>query len=346
MAVLTQNGETNIYHVPLESGGQRLDKVLVALVGDVSRARLQTLIRDGCVRVDGAFVADPKHKVADGAEIVLRLPPPAPGVPQPEPIPLDVVFEDDHVIVINKPAGLVVHPGAGHSGGTLVNALLAHCGDSLSGIGGVVRPGIVHRLDRDTTGLLVATKTDQAHRALSAQFSAHGADGRMSRRYRALAWGKLPRPIGTIDAPLARSVANRLRITVTDPPRGRHAVTHYKVLNCYSSGAPYRGKPNGDEVSDLQLELETGRTHQIRVHLAHIRHPLLGDAVYGAGFKTRISALRSDAACAVGSLGRQALHAAHLGFEHPVTGAALVFDAPLPDDLTRVMTALSCPSPT
>ena len=195
-------------------------------------------------------------------------------------MPLVVVYEDAHLIVIDKPAGLAVHPGPGHATGTLVNALIAHCGESLSGIGGVRRPGIVHRLDKDTTGLLVVAKTDKAHAGLAEQFAAHGADGRLERRYRALAWGAPERPRGAIDAALARSNANRTKIAVVAEAAGRHAVTRYTVLETYGSGAAK--KPIA---SLLELELETGRTHQIRVHLAHVGHPLLGDMTYGAGFK-------------------------------------------------------------
>ena len=316
--------------VPEDCAGERLDKVLAALVSDLSRARLQALIREGCVTVDGRGVTDAKTRAVAGASIVVAVPAPEPALPQAQALPLKVVYEDDALIVIDKPAGLVVHPGAGHADGTLVNALIAHCGDSLSGIGGVRRPGIVHRLDRDTSGLLVVAKTDAAHHGLSEQFAAHGADGRMSRRYRALAWGTLTRPAGFIDAPLARSTTHRTRMAVVGEDRGRHAVTHYRVTATYAGGA----------VSDLDLELETGRTHQIRVHMAHIRHPLLGDPVYGAGFKTRAAHLNEAAAAALAALGRQALHAAHLGFEHPLTGQAMAFDAELPEDLARLVTAL------
>ena len=212
-------------------------------------------------------------------------------------MPLVVVYEDAHLIVIDKPAGLAVHPGPGHATGTLVNALIAHCGESLSGIGGVRRPGIVHRLDKDTTGLLVVAKTDKAHAGLAEQFAAHGADGRLERRYRALAWGAPERPRGAIDAALARSNANRTKIAVVAEAAGRHAVTRYTVLETYGGG----GEAKKPIASLLELELETGRTHQIRVHLAHVGHPLLGDMTYGAGFK---ASARNLVARGAGGAGR------------------------------------------
>jgi len=258
-----------------------------------------------------------------------------PAEPRGEKLPLQVVYEDAHLIVIDKPAGLVVHPAAGHASGTLVNALIAHCGDSLSGIGGVKRPGIVHRLDKDTSGLLVVAKTDAAHAGLSEQFAAHGADGRLHRAYVALAWGVPPRGRGMIDAPLSRSKVNRLKIAVVRDGEGRHAVTHYEVLQRFDDR-------EGEPVAALvRLVLETGRTHQIRVHMAHIGHPLLADPVYGRGFVTRAARLGAESQAALDALGRQALHAAELGFEHPVTGKHLEFTSQLPPDLARLVSALS-----
>jgi 23S rRNA pseudouridine1911/1915/1917 synthase len=258
-----------------------------------------------------------------------------PAAPQPQAIPLAVVYEDAHLIVIDKPKGLAVHPGPGHATGTLVNALIAHCGASLSGIGGVRRPGIVHRLDKDTTGLLVVAKTDRAHAGLAEQFAAHGVDGRLERRYQALVWGAPERPRGSIDAALARSSANRTKIAVVREAAGRHAVTRYAVLETYGGGAT---KPIA---SLLELELETGRTHQIRVHLAHIGHPLLGDMTYGAGFKASARNLGDAAQAALEALGRQALHAGTLAFVHPVTGKRLRFTSPLPADMARLAAALA-----
>jgi 23S rRNA pseudouridine1911/1915/1917 synthase len=252
-----------------------------------------------------------------------------------EAVALAIVYEDADLIVIDKPKGLAVHPGPGHAKGTLVNALIAHCGASLSGIGGVRRPGIVHRLDRDTTGLMVVAKSDRAHQGLAEQFAAHGADGRLERGYRALTWGQPDRPRGVIDAALARSTANRTKIAVvTGEGAGRRAVTRYQVLETFAGGGP-------EPVACLmRLVLETGRTHQVRVHLAHIGHPLLGDMTYGAGFKASARKLSPEAQAALAALGRQALHAAELAFVHPVTGRRLAFESRLPDDMAALVAAL------
>ncbi len=231
----------------------------------------------------------------------------------PEPIALDIVYEDGDLIVIDKPPGLVVHPGAGNETGTLVNALIAHCGESLSGIGGVKRPGIVHRLDKDTSGLLVVAKNDRAHKALSEQFAAHGRDGRLERAYLAIVWGVPERPRGSVEGAIARSTANRQKMAVSRAASARDAITHYEVLETF--GTP-------PVASLLRCVLETGRTHQIRLHMAHIGHPLLGDMTYGSGFKTSERRLPEAARDALKSLNRQALHATLLGFEHPATGQA------------------------
>jgi len=275
------------------------------------------------------------QRVKAGETYTVDVPAPTPAAPQPQAIPLTVVYEDAHLIVIDKPKGLAVHPGPGHTTGTLMNALIAHCGASLSGIGGVKRPGIVHRLDKDTTGLLVVAKTDKAHAGLAQQFAAHGADGRLERRYLALVWGALDRPRGGIDAALARSSANRTKIAVVREEAGRHAVTHYEVIERYGGGG--KAKPSA---SLLELALETGRTHQIRVHLAHVGHPLLGDMTYGAGFKASARKLGQAAQAALVALDRQALHAAELAFVHPVTGKRLRFSSPLPADMARLAAAL------
>jgi 23S rRNA pseudouridine1911/1915/1917 synthase len=265
---------------------------------------------------------------------MLDVPPPEPAEPLPEATPLVVVHEDEHLIVIDKPAGIVVHPAAGHASGTLVNALIAHCGDSLSGIGGVRRPGIVHRLDKDTSGLMVVAKTDAAHRGLASQFAAHGADGSLERRYIALAWGGFRAARTTIDAPLARSRSNRTRIGVSSEPGARRAVTHLEVVE------PFAERGRDPVCSLIQCRLETGRTHQIRVHLAHIGHPLLGDRVYGSHFAASVRRLPPEAAAALNAMGRQALHAAALGFVHPVTGRRLRFESPPPADFSRLIDAL------
>ena len=262
--------------------GLRLDRVLAARIPSLSRSRLKALILDGQVAIAARTIRDPAAHVNSGDTVTVTLPAPAEAKPAGEPIPLDIVFEDDALIVIDKPKGLVVHPAAGHAKGTLVNALIAHCGESLSGIGGVKRPGIVHRLDKDTTGLMVVAKTDAAHRALSAQF-ANKAEGGIERGYLALVWGAPGRPQGTIDAPLDRHPQSRDKRAVREG--GRAATTHWQVLERFAGSD---GKP---VASLLACTLETGRTHQIRVHLAHIGHPILGDATYGTGFKTKASLL-------------------------------------------------------
>ncbi|MFL5217737.1 MAG: RluA family pseudouridine synthase [Microvirga sp.] len=325
--------ETRLLQVASDAAADRLDRVLARAFADLSRSRLQGLVRDGRVRVAGAVVRESSTRVQPGAEIVLEIPPAAPAEPQGEPIALAVVYEDDEIVVIDKPAGLVVHPAAGHDSGTLVNALIAHCGESLSGIGGVKRPGIVHRLDKDTSGLLVVAKTDRAHRGLAAQFADHGRTGALERAYIALVWG-VPDPTrGVVDGAIARSTANREKMAVVADDRGRHARTHYAVEAVF-------GAAKEPVASLLRCRLETGRTHQIRVHMAKIGHPLLGDESYGAGFKTKAVRLSPEAREALRGLGRQALHAAVLGFEHPVSGKNLHFESEPPPDLQRLIGAL------
>ena len=338
------SGETQTVTAGDDFAGDRLDRFLAAAFADLSRSRLQQLVRAGQVRLNGTVVVDPKHKVAAGATVALVVPPAAPAEPEPETIPLTVLYEDDHIIVIDKPAGLVVHPAPGHASGTLVNALLAHCGDSLSGIGGVRRPGIVHRLDKDTSGVMVVAKTDQAHAALSQQFADHGRTGPLERVYTALVWGTLPTLKGTIDQPIERATHNREKMTVTREGRGRVAITHYEVDGLFwGDGARGRGvEPIG---SFIRCRLETGRTHQIRVHMAHIGHPLLGDQLYGQGFKTKESLLDSAARAALQLLGRQALHAWRLGFAHPASGEFMCFESVPPDDLARLVAALPTTRP-
>jgi 23S rRNA pseudouridine1911/1915/1917 synthase len=315
-----------------EQAGQRLDRVLAAGT-ELSRTRLKALILDGAVAIGTRTIRDPGHRVNAGDHIAVEVPPPEPAEPAAEPIPLDIVFEDDAIIVIDKPAGLVVHPAAGHAAGTLVNALIAHCGDSLSGIGGVKRPGIVHRLDKDTTGLMVVAKSDVAHQALAAQFADHGRTGPLQRGYLAFVWGAPERPKGRIEAAIGRHPRSRDRMAVR--AGGRPAVTHWQVLERYAGSD---GRP---VASLLACRLETGRTHQIRVHLAHIGHPLLGDPVYGTGFRTRASRLAPDAQAALAALGRQALHAYLLAIEHPISGKRLEFRSELPADVTRLHTSLA-----
>jgi len=309
----------------------RLDRILALAFPAISRSRFQSLIAEGCVAVEGKVAGEARQAVRAGDSLTVSLPPPAAADPAAEPIPLQIVYEDDDVIVIDKPPGLVVHPGAGNDSGTLVNALIAHCGESLSGIGGVRRPGIVHRLDKDTSGLLVVAKNDRAHQSLSEQFAAHGHDGRLERAYLAVVWGSPERNQGIVTAALARSTANRQKIAVSKAASARHAVTHYQVLRRF--GSP-------PVASLLRCRLETGRTHQIRVHMAHIGHPLLGDPTYGSGFKSAAVKLSPGARAALTALNRQALHAAVLGFEHPRTGQPLRFDSPVPDDMARLIAAL------
>ncbi|WP_349372023.1 RluA family pseudouridine synthase [Salinarimonas sp.] len=312
----------------------RLDRVLAQAFPDLSRARVQDLIKTGRATLDGRPAGNASAKVPDGARLALTIPPPLPATPRGEDIPLDIVFEDADLVVIDKPPGLVVHPAAGHETGTLVNALIAHCGESLSGIGGVRRPGIVHRLDKDTSGLLVVAKTDAAHKALAAQFADHGRTGPLEREYVALVWGVPSRPHGTVEAPIGRSPANREKMAVVPLAKGREAITHWQVEETYD------GPDGAPAASRVRCALETGRTHQIRVHMAHIGHPLLGDALYGAGFKTKATRLSQEAREALAALGRQALHAEVLGFAHPRTGEEIRFERPPPADMARLVAAL------
>jgi len=298
--------------------GWRLDRALAAAVPTLSRERLKALIRSGAVEAKGAAVRDPATKVKGDERLSVTVPEPTPAHNEPQDIPLTIVFEDEHLLVVDKPAGLVVHPAAGNFDGTLVNALLHHCGGSLSGIGGVARPGIVHRIDKDTSGLLVVAKTDVAHEGLAKQFAAHSID----RRYLAIVSGVPRTSGGVIDAPLARSSANRKKIAIVEGSRGKRAVTHWKRLGVLRDAAL------------VECRLETGRTHQVRVHMASIGHPLVGDPVYGRSGKTHGKLLKE--------LGfhRQALHAAELGFTHPVTKSRLSFSSPMPSDMQLLFNAL------
>src|ERR1700676_803860 len=330
--------------------GERLDRVLARHVAELSRSRLKVLIEAGAVTVDGQTIRDPNRRVNSGAAILVDVPPPQPARPAAEPIPLNVVFEDDDIIVINKPRNLVVHPAAGNWTGTLVNALIAHCGETLSGVGGERRPGIVHRLDKDTTGLMVVAKNDHAHRVLAAQFADHGRSGEpFERSYLAFVWGAPERPHGVVDRPIDRDNRARDRMAVRDG--GREAVTHWQVLERYPGLASDRAgkgaktakmaaKSAAAVASFLACRLETGRTHQIRVHLASIGHPLMGDEVYGAGFRTKAALLPAKAQAALAALGRQALHAHILAFKHPSSGKILRFQSELPPDLVRLHDAL------
>lgn len=317
--------------------GGRVDAWLAAeLAGELSRSRIKALIEGGHVAINGLVAAEPKQKIRPGDRVSVIMPPAEDPAPKPEAIPLDVLYEDAALIVLVKPAGLVVHPGPGNWTGTLVNALIHRCGESLSGIGGVRRPGIVHRLDKETSGVMVVAKTDHAHRALAAQFADHGRTGPLERAYDAFVWGR-PRELkGTVDAPLGRA-ADRLRRAVRheDDSDARHAVTHYRVVARFGERAD-----GSAAASRLDCRLETGRTHQIRVHMAHIGHPLIGDPEYGAGFRTKANALPDETRERVSVLGRQALHARLLCFEHPETGETMRFESSLPADLADLEEAL------
>lgn len=318
-----------------EGAGARLDRFLVSELSKLSRSRIQALIRQGHVLSGGVALTDPGGKVYLGQSLEIVLPPPISAEPQGQNIPLSILYEDKYLIVIDKPAGLVVHPAAGHPDGTLVNALIAHCGESLSGIGGVKRPGIVHRLDKDTSGVMVVAKTDKAHAGLSEQFALHGSDGRLEREYLAFVWGVLGRPRGSLDFALSRSQRNRKKMSVVRGECwGRRAVTHYEVLETF------KDKKEKSFVSLVRLVLETGRTHQIRVHMAHIGNPLIGDPLYGKALFTKALCLASTARSVVENLGRQALHAERLGFEHPITGQKLSFRSKFPKDLMELEKAL------
>ena len=320
-----------------DAAGARLDQWLTQRLGaDFSRSRVQTLIRQGAVEVNGKAAADPGRKLKAGETVAVGLPEPEPAEPRGEDIPLDILHEDLELIVINKPAGLVVHPGAGNWTGTLVNALIHHCGDSLSGIGGVRRPGIVHRLDKETSGVMVVAKNDIAHRHLSDQFADHGRTGPLERAYRAAVWGRPRQLRGVIDAPLGRAGDRTKRaVKREDSDDAREALTHYEVIERYGE------KPDATSLASLvECRLETGRTHQIRVHMAHIGHPLIGDPEYGAAFKTKANRLPDEARRIVNDFRRQALHAYLLQFEHPTSGEVMHFEAPLPADMAALLDAL------
>ncbi len=316
-----------------EEAGLRLDRLLVSRLEAMSRTRVQALVRAGATKLGDRTIGDPGHRVKLGDHIVIELPEPEDAEPKAQSIPLSIAYEDDHLVVVDKPAGLVVHPSSGHADGTLVNALLAHCGDSLSGIGGVRRPGIVHRLDKDTSGLLVVAKTDAAHRGLAAQFATKGQDGALSRRYLALVWGVPGRPVGRIDVALGRSSRNRTQIAIAHTG-GRDAVTHYRVLETF------KGTDGAPVAALVALELETGRTHQIRVHLQHLGHPVMADPVYAVGYKTSEHRLTDATREALGAMPGQALHAEALSFEHPSDGHSIALTSPVPKPFEKLIKSL------
>lgn len=308
----------DVRHVVLtpDMTGWRLDRALATVIPTLSRSKLKSLVSAGHVESEGKLLRDPALKVIGNEALAVVIPEPRPDHHLPEDIPLSILFEDEHLLIVDKQAGLVVHPGAGNLEGTLVNALLHHCKGRLSGMGGVARPGIVHRIDKDTTGLLIVAKTDPAHEGLAAQFRRQS----VGRHYLAVVAGQPAPPAGIVETYLARSATNRQKVAVVPEDQGRHAVTRYRVLSTIG------------KASLVECRLETGRTHQVRVHMAHIGHPLVGDPVYGMG------RLR-DVTKRIG-FSRQALHAVRLMFTHPITGEDLEFSSPLPKDIQALLTEL------
>jgi 23S rRNA pseudouridine1911/1915/1917 synthase len=311
-------------HGDAADAGQRLDRVLQRHLPELSRTRFKQLILAGAVTCEGAVQRDPAQRVQADQQFAITVPDPIDPVPAAQPMPLAIHFEDEHLLVLDKPAGLVVHPAPGNPEGTLVNALLAHCGASLAGIGGVRRPGIVHRLDKDTSGLLVVAKTEPVHRALSRDF----AGRRIERAYGAFVWGVPVPAAGEISGNIGRSSSNRKKMAVVAATRGKPAVTRYRVERRF-----------GNHAALIECRLLTGRTHQIRVHLAHAGHPLIGDPVYGTRGGRAVARLGPSGA-AIAAFPRQALHARLLGFSHPATGEKLTFESPLPMDMEELLTNL------
>ena len=309
-------GENSILTGVLGEG--RLDAAIAVALPQLSRARAQALLAENALMIDGIIVVDGSARKFSGKGFVLNVPPPRPDKAEAQDIDLHIVYEDDHLLVVDKPAGLVVHPAAGHADGTLVNALLHHCRGKLSGIGGVERPGIVHRIDRNTSGLLVVAKSDSAHEGLAKLFATHNIE----RRYWAIVSGIPTPPAGTIRTQIGRSAMNRKKMAVLPENKGKHAVTHYKTYEIFKNA------------SLVSCTLETGRTHQVRVHMAHIGHPLIGDSVYSNRQNPyKIGPNQSK-------FERQALHAASLGFIHPISGETLLFESGLPEDMQLLLSAL------
>jgi len=337
MTTNDKNGEKQ-YHIRADSGEtvKRLDRFLADALPDFSRSRLKGLIETGRVvrektaAKSAETIADPSYRVKPGESFTLNVPPAEPATPTPQVIALDIVYEDDQVIVLNKQAGLVVHPAPGNPDKTLVNALLAHCGDTLSGIGGVKRPGIVHRIDKDTSGLMIVAKTDKAHASLAAQFAEHS----LERAYLAVVWG-VPRPLkGEITGNIGRNPRNRKKMAVVNRG-GKEALTRYKVLKTL-------GKQTPPLASLVECRLATGRTHQIRVHFAHRHHPLIGDPLYGRRDLRRadLSGPLKEAAASLENFNRQALHAYIIGFKHPESGEFLQFQSNIPKEIEGLLTLL------
>jgi 23S rRNA pseudouridine1911/1915/1917 synthase len=315
--------ERRIVTIGARDEGERLDRVLARALAPMSRSQVKRLIETSQVSSRGAPIADPAARVVRGQDFAVTLPEPTADRPVPQPMALTIPYEDEHVVVVDKPAGLVVHPAPGNPDRTLVNALIAHCGESLAGIGGVKRPGIVHRLDKDTSGLLVVAKTELAHRALSADF----AGRRVERAYRALVWG-VPPVSGELAGAIGRDPRDRKKMALVERG-GKPAVTRFRRIEGY-----------GDRAAQVECRLATGRTHQIRVHLASIGHPPIGDPSYGGRRGARRADLPDDLAAFLADFHRQALHAWLLGFRHPATGEALRFESELPQDMARLATLL------
>ncbi len=313
-----------------DDAGKRIDAFLAAALALFSRNRIKDLILQGAVTLNDTPCGEPKQRIRSGDRVLLVAPEPVEAEPQPENIPLDILYEDESLIVVNKPAGMVVHPAPGSPSGTLVNALIHHCGESLAGIGGVRRPGIVHRLDKDTSGVMVVAKTEPVLNHLAQQFADHGRTGPLERIYTAFVWGEMQAHTGTVAAALGRDANNRLKQAVRKD--GREAITHFQTV------ARYGG--DGWNITAIDCLLETGRTHQIRVHMTHVGHPLVADPLYASGFATKANRLPEDLRDLVNGLGRQALHARLLGFEHPTTGEQMVFTSDLPADMAALEQAL------
>ncbi|KLN62081.1 pseudouridine synthase [Kiloniella spongiae] len=322
-----KSNDTQIYNLIVIDAEkkQRLDRFLVQHLPDLSRSRLQALIIEKCLTIDKAVIETPNYRLKPGQQVSLTVPSAVDPEPIAQDIPLDIVYEDPYLLIVNKPSGMVVHPAPGNSDGTLVNALLYHCGDDFKGIGGVKRPGIVHRIDKDTSGLMVVAKTDECHQGLVKLFATHDIE----RSYNAIVWG-FPKPSASqIQGNIGRSPKNRKKMAVV-PAGGKRAVTHYKTLEIFSDGA----------ASLIECRLETGRTHQIRVHMTHIGHPLLGDPLYGSQSQGRIKNLPAEAQSLMKDFQRQALHAKTLGFSHPITRENLSFSSELSRDLKDLIISL------
>ena len=321
----------------VDDEGKRIDKFIADNTPSISRTRISNLILTGNITCNKKIILSKTYKIKENDVLSINLPEPTNPNPQPENIPLNIVFEDSDIIVIDKPAGLVVHPGSGNHSGTLVNALISYCGDSLSGIGGVKRPGIVHRLDKDTSGIMVVAKNDIAHNHLSKQFADHGRNGLLKRSYLAFVWGIPEKTSNTIDIAIQRHKIDRTKMAIvkTNNPKGTFAITSYKIVE------KYLNKKNDPIASLIRCKLYTGRTHQIRVHMAYIGTPVINDVKYGNGFKTKMNKLPESCQIIIQHAHRQALHAELLEFEHPTTNNLMSFSSKLPLELKNIKNGLS-----